>query len=59
VGQIEEDLTEPYRKMVIETIKKVVNQLGTTYIDTRLEKVLTDDILYAFQEQTVVEDTAR
>jgi splicing factor 3B subunit 1 len=56
VGRIVEDLkdeSEPYRKMVMETIEKVISQLGAADIDTRLEEVLIDGILYAFQEQTV------
>ncbi|KAJ3027328.1 UNVERIFIED_CONTAM: Splicing factor 3B subunit 1 [Siphonaria sp. JEL0065] len=56
VGRIVEDLkdeSEPYRKMVMETIEKVVAELGTADIDERLEEILIDGILYAFQEQTV------
>ncbi|KAJ3116545.1 Splicing factor 3B subunit 1 [Physocladia obscura] len=56
VGRIVEDLrdeSEPYRKMVMETIDKVVSELGTADIDERLEEVLIDGILYAFQEQTI------
>ncbi|KAI8824872.1 armadillo-type protein [Fimicolochytrium jonesii] len=56
VGKIVEDLkdeSEPYRKMVMETIDKVVSQLGTSDIDERLEVTLIDGVLYAFQEQTV------
>ncbi|KAF9581571.1 Splicing factor 3B subunit 1 [Lunasporangiospora selenospora] len=56
VSRIVEDLrdeSEPYRKMVMETIEKVVSQLGAADIDSRLEERLIDGILYAFQEQTV------
>ncbi|KAI9234898.1 MAG: splicing factor 3B subunit 1 [Podila humilis] len=56
VSRIVEDLkdeSEPYRKMVMETIEKVVTQLGAADVDGRLEEVLIDGILYAFQEQTV------
>ncbi|KAG0075395.1 Splicing factor 3B subunit 1 [Linnemannia elongata] len=55
VSRIVEDLkdeSEPYRKMVMETIEKVVTQLGAADVDGRLEEVLIDGILYAFQEQT-------
>mmetsp|Transcript_1821 Transcript_1821/g.4048 ORF Transcript_1821/g.4048 Transcript_1821/m.4048 type:complete len:1229 (-) Transcript_1821:173-3859(-) len=45
------DESEPYRKMVMETIEKVVSNLGTADIDTRLEEQMIDGILYAFQEQ--------
>jgi splicing factor 3B subunit 1 len=60
VGRIVEDLkdeSEPYRRMVMETIDKVVQDLGTADIDARLEELLIDGILYAFQEQ-MTEDTA-
>ncbi|CAN0880602.1 Splicing factor 3B subunit 1 [Linum grandiflorum] len=55
VGMIVEDLkdeSEPYRRMVMETIEKVVTNLGSSDIDARLEELLIDGILYAFQEQT-------
>ncbi len=55
VGRIVEDLkdeSEPYRKMVMETIEKILAQLGASDIDQRLEELLIDGILYAFQEQT-------
>jgi splicing factor 3B subunit 1 len=55
VGKIVEDLkdeSEPYRRMVMETIEKVVANLGASDIDPRLEELLIDGILYAFQEQT-------
>jgi hypothetical protein len=37
--------------MVMETIDKVVGALGAGDIDARLEELLVDGILYAFQEQ--------
>lgn len=37
--------------MVMETIDKVVSALGAADIDARLEELLVDGILYAFQEQ--------
>ncbi|KAM7271624.1 hypothetical protein ACFE04_030838 [Oxalis oulophora] len=55
VSRIVEDLkdeSEPYRRMVMETIEKVVTNLGASDIDARLEELLIDGILYAFQEQT-------
>ncbi|XP_021718316.1 splicing factor 3B subunit 1-like [Chenopodium quinoa] len=55
VGRIVEDLkdeSEPYRRMVMETIEKVVTNLGASDIESRLEELLIDGILYAFQEQT-------
>ncbi|KAL7154348.1 hypothetical protein ABFS83_04G228200 [Erythranthe nasuta] len=55
LGRIVEDLSdesEPYRRMVMETIEKVVADLGSSDIDARLEELLIDGILYALQEQT-------
>ncbi|KAJ8593868.1 ARM repeat-containing protein [Rhizopogon salebrosus TDB-379] len=55
VGRIVNDLkdeAEPYRKMVMETITKVVAMLGASDIDERLEVRLVDGIIYSFQEQT-------
>ncbi|TDL23764.1 ARM repeat-containing protein [Rickenella mellea] len=55
VGRIVNDLkdeAEPYRKMVMETITKVVASLGASDIDERLEIRLVDGIIYSFQEQT-------
>lgn len=56
VGRIVNELkdeSEPFRKMVMETIQKVVASLGTADIDERLEVQLIDGLIYAFQEQTV------
>ena len=47
------DESEPYRRMVMETIKRVIDNLGASDIDIRLEERLIDGILYAFQEQSV------
>jgi splicing factor 3B subunit 1 len=55
VGRIVDDLkdeSEPYRKMVMETVDKVIQNMGSSDIDSRLEEQLIDGILYAFQEQT-------
>uniref|UniRef100_A0A6S9X8B0 Uncharacterized protein n=1 Tax=Chrysotila carterae TaxID=13221 RepID=A0A6S9X8B0_CHRCT len=60
IVRIVEDLkdeSEPYRKMVMETVEKVISSLSAADIDQRLEEQLIDGILYAFQEQTS-EDTA-
>mmetsp|Transcript_14475 Transcript_14475/g.21768 ORF Transcript_14475/g.21768 Transcript_14475/m.21768 type:complete len:1246 (+) Transcript_14475:160-3897(+) len=54
VGRIVDDLkdeSEPYRKMVMETVELIVQNLGAADIDDRLEEQLIDGILYAFQEQ--------
>lgn len=47
------DESEPFRKMVMETIQKVVSNLGAADVDERLEVQLVDGLIYAFQEQTV------
>jgi splicing factor 3B subunit 1 len=55
VGRIVNELkdeVEPYRKMVMETIMKVVASLEASDIDERLEVRLIDGIIYSFQEQT-------
>jgi len=46
------DESEPYRRMVMETIEKIVANLGASDIVARLEELLIDGIFYAFQEQT-------
>ena len=54
ISRVVEDLkdeSEPYRRMVMETIDKVVSALGSSDIDARLEELLIDGILFAFQEQ--------
>ena len=56
VGRIVNDLkddSEPFRKMVMETITKVVESAGAADIDERLEVLLIDGIIYAFSEQTL------
>ena len=45
------DENEQYRKMVMESIEKIMGGLGAADIDSRLEEQLIDGILYAFQEQ--------
>ncbi|KRZ79897.1 Splicing factor 3B subunit 1, partial [Trichinella papuae] len=47
------DENEQYRKMVMETIEKVMTNLGAADVDAKLEEQLIDGILYAFQEQTM------
>jgi len=46
------DENEQYRKMVMESIEKIMGGLGAADVDSRLEEQLIDGILYAFQEQT-------
>lgn len=47
------DESEPYRKMTVETVEKIVASLGAADIGERLEERLIDGILHAFQEQSV------
>eukprot|EP00455_Lapot_gusevi_P034773 TRINITY_DN3847_c0_g1_i1.p1 TRINITY_DN3847_c0_g1~~TRINITY_DN3847_c0_g1_i1.p1 ORF type:complete len:511 (+),score=174.42 TRINITY_DN3847_c0_g1_i1:32-1534(+) len=59
VSRIVDDLkdeSEGYRKMVMETIEKVLMSLGSADIDQKLEEQLIDGILYAFQEQQSSDD---
>ncbi|GMH58110.1 hypothetical protein TrST_g4513 [Triparma strigata] len=56
IDKIVEDLkdeSEPYRRMVMEVITKILTNLGASEIDQRLEERLIDGVLYAFQEQGV------
>jgi splicing factor 3B subunit 1 len=46
------DKNEQYRKMVMETIEKITENLGAADIDSRLEEQFIHGILYAFQDQT-------
>ncbi|CEO60317.1 Putative U2 snrnp component prp10 [Penicillium brasilianum] len=47
------DESEPYRKMTVETIEKLVASLGAADISERLEERLIDGVLFAFQEQSI------
>jgi splicing factor 3B subunit 1 len=56
VGRIVNDLkddSEPFRKMVMETVTQVIEAAGAADIDERLEVLLIDGIIYAFSEQTL------
>jgi splicing factor 3B subunit 1 len=50
------DDSEPFRKLVMETIEKIIATLGVADINSRLEEELMDGILYAFHEQ-ISDDT--
>ncbi|KAI8558197.1 hypothetical protein RHMOL_Rhmol04G0071300 [Rhododendron molle] len=55
IGRIVDDLnddSEPYSRMVMETIERVVGNLRASDIDAQLEELLIDGIFYAFQEHT-------
>ncbi|KAJ5914839.1 ARM repeat-containing protein [Penicillium tannophilum] len=47
------DESEPYRKMAVETIEKLIASLGAADISERLEERLIDGVLYSFQEQSI------
>jgi splicing factor 3B subunit 1 len=47
------DESEPYRKMTVETVEKLIAALGAADISERLEERLIDGVLYAFQEQSI------
>lgn len=54
ISRIVGDLTdesEAFRKMIMETIEKIVANLGVSDIDVSLEKLLIDGMLFSFQEQ--------
>lgn len=59
IARIVGDLTdesEAFRKMTMETIEKIVAIMGVSDIDTNLEKILIDGMVFSFQEQNT-EDT--
>ncbi|KAJ1990486.1 U2 snRNP component prp10 [Coemansia spiralis] len=45
------DESGPYRNMVMEAISRIITNLGAMDIEGRLEELLMDGVLYAFQEQ--------
>lgn len=54
LGRLVDDLKdelEPYRRMVMECITRVLTELGVDQVSPRLEEQLVDGVLYAFQEQ--------
>ncbi|KAJ2747899.1 U2 snRNP component prp10 [Coemansia sp. BCRC 34301] len=46
------DESAVYRSMVMETISRIIKLLGAMDLEGRLEELLMDGVLYAFQEQT-------
>ena len=50
------DENEPFRKMTMETIERIVAQLGVADIESRLELQLMDGIIFSFSEQ-ISDDT--
>ncbi len=51
------DENEAFRNMVMEAIDQIVTKMGVADIDIRLEELLLDAMLYAFNEQTSEEST--
>ncbi|KAJ1943546.1 U2 snRNP component prp10, partial [Kickxella alabastrina] len=54
IGRIVLDLKDEspaYRNMVMEAINRIISSLGAMDITGRLEELLMDGVLYAFQEQ--------
>ncbi|KAF1992643.1 ARM repeat-containing protein [Aulographum hederae CBS 113979] len=47
------DENEPYRRMTVETIDKLITGLGSADIDQANEELLVDGMLSAFQEQSI------
>lgn len=46
------DENEPYRRMTLETVEKIINTFGVADIHNRLEQLLIDGLIFIFQEQT-------
>lgn len=46
------DENEGYRRIVLETIERIVSLYGVDDVDGNLEQRLLEGVLYAFQEQT-------
>ena len=49
------DQAEAFRRMAMEAIEQIVQNLGAADVDARLEEKLIDGIIYAFQEQATDE----
>ena len=52
------DESEAYRGVVVQTLNKIVTDLGVGDVDARLEERLVDGVLYAFQEQSEDDETS-
>lgn len=49
------DTSEPYRRMTLETLAEIAECLGLMGVNQRLEEMLVDGLMFAFQEQTADE----
>lgn len=52
------DASEPYRRMTVETLAEIADNLGLAGVNRRLEEMLVDGLMFAFQEQTTDETMA-
>jgi len=50
VADLKDD-SEPYRRMVMDALERILKKLGASDIKVRLEERLVDGALFAFQEQ--------
>lgn len=48
--RIIDDLKEPYRRMVMETVQETLLNLGAANVNDKLQERLINGILYAFKE---------
>jgi len=44
------DDNEPFRKMVMEVLEKIVSSLGMADVDNQLERLIMDGVIEAFHE---------
>ena len=54
LARIVEDLkdeAEPYRRLVMDATRRILREQGAADVDARLEELLVDGALYAYQEQ--------
>jgi splicing factor 3B subunit 1 len=52
------DEAEPMRRMAMDAVTRALKLLGAADVDARLEELLVDGALYAFQEQGAADDEA-
>lgn len=60
IGRLADDLkdeSDPYRRMVVETVEKVTENLGLSDVDHTLEARVVDGLMFAFQEQNLSSET--
>ena len=54
LSRVVEDLkdeAEPYRRLVMDAVRRILREQGAADVDARLEELLVDGALYAYQEQ--------